>query len=134
MPEMKNLIWFNKVNLIFKVFPLNIKLSCWSLRYTDQLSCFIFFLNDSFIIIRTTKKKTNTKRSSFKMIGSLKSLFFKTVVLETMVFIKLTVLLTILNNNLLLTIFNKERNREETALKGISTNHWAVLKKILRNF
>ena len=34
----------------------------------------------------------------------------------------------------LLTIVNKERKREETALKGIGTYHSAVLNKISRNF
>ena len=43
-------------------------------------------------------------------------------------------LLTIFNNASLLTILNKESRREETALKVISTYHWAVLKKISRSF
>ena len=49
------------------------------------------------------------------------------------VFYKLTVLLTSVNDNPSLMIVNKER-REETALKGISTYHQAVLKKISRSF
>ena len=59
------------------------------------------------------------------------------------VFIQLALSLTIVNDDPLLTIvnddhslmnFNKERKREETALRGISTYHLAVLKKISRSF
>ena len=44
-------------------------------------------------------------------------------------FKKLVVSLTIVNDDPSLT-----RRREETALKGIDTYHWAVLKKISRSF
>ena len=59
------------------------------------------------------------------------------------VFIQLSLSLTIVNDDPLLTIVNddhslmivnKQRRREDPALKGISTYHLAVLKKISRSF
>ena len=59
------------------------------------------------------------------------------------VFIQLSLSLTIVNDDPLLTIVNdehslmivnKERRREDPAPKGISTYHLAVLKKISRSF
>ena len=42
--------------------------------------------------------------------------------------------LTIINDNPLLTIVNKERRREETDLKCISTYHLVVFKENIKNF
>ena len=70
---------------------------------------FIFLKNDSFVL-KTTTKKLKTKRSFFQKVR----------------FIKLVVLIMILNNGTLLTIINEEKRREETDLKGIGTYQFIV--------
>ena len=77
--------------------------------------------------MKTTTKKRKTKRSFFNGNRFKKRSFSKTTVFKKLV-VSLTIVndnpsLTIVNDDPSLRIVNEERRREETDLKGISTDH-----------